>query len=138
MRHQLTEPARQFPTPAAMPADLQQPLVSALRRRATDVVDAELHRLRARLSQVPEGIQAELAHTVRRVADELLHTPASRISQLWDGPAGTSYTEALRDLFALDLPNPAEYPPNARQLPASPGLVADTSGLPLLTWRHPL
>ena len=52
------------------------PTVTALRRHASEVVDAELLRLRARLPELPEGVRAELARTVHRVVNTLLHKPA--------------------------------------------------------------
>jgi glutamyl-tRNA reductase len=78
------------------------PTVTALRRRAAEVVDAELLRLDARLPGVTAEVLAELSGTVQRVVDKLLHTPTVRIKQLAEGPTGSSYAEALRELFALD------------------------------------
>jgi glutamyl-tRNA reductase len=82
------------------------PTVTALRRHASEVVDAELLRLSGRLPGLPAEVAAELARTVHRVVDTLLHTPTVRIKQLAEGPDGSSYAEALRELFALD-PRPA-------------------------------
>jgi glutamyl-tRNA reductase len=79
------------------------PTVTALRLHASEVVDAELLRLGARLPGLPAEVRAELSRTVHRVVDTLLHTPTVRVKQLAQGPAGTSYAEALRELFALDL-----------------------------------
>jgi glutamyl-tRNA reductase len=76
--------------------------VTALRRHASEVVDAELLRLGARLPGLPADVRAELARTVHRVVDTLLHTPTVRVRQLAEGPAGSSYAEALRELFALE------------------------------------
>ena len=78
------------------------PTVTALRRRASDVVDAELLRLGARLPGLPAELAAEISRTVHRVVDTLLHTPTVRVKQLAEGPSGTSYADALRELFALD------------------------------------
>jgi glutamyl-tRNA reductase len=78
------------------------PTVAALRRHASEVVDAELLRLGARLPGLPEDVRAELSRTVHRVVATLLHTPTVRVKQLAEGPAGSSYAEALRELFALD------------------------------------
>jgi glutamyl-tRNA reductase len=83
------------------------PTVVALRQRASEVVDAELLRLGARLPGLPAEVSAELARTVHRVVGTLLHTPTVRIKQLAEGPSGGSYAEALRELFALD-PRPAQ------------------------------
>jgi glutamyl-tRNA reductase len=35
--------------------------------------------------------------------DTLLHTPTVRVKQFGEGPAGSGYAAALRELFALDL-----------------------------------
>jgi glutamyl-tRNA reductase len=78
------------------------PTVTALRRHASEVVDAELLRLGGRLPGLPAEVRAELSRTVHRVVDTLLHTPTVRVKQLAEGPSGSSYAEALRELFALD------------------------------------
>ncbi|OLF15772.1 glutamyl-tRNA reductase [Actinophytocola xanthii] len=78
------------------------PTVTALRRRAAEVVDAELLRLDSRLPELERGVRDELAQTVRRVVDKLLHTPTVRVKELASGPGGAEYAEALRELFQLD------------------------------------
>ncbi|MGW5055409.1 glutamyl-tRNA reductase [Actinokineospora sp. NPDC004072] len=83
------------------------PTVTALRRRAAEVVDAELLRLDTRLPELDETVRGELARTVRRVVDKLLHTPTVRVKELASGPDGTGYAEALRELFGLDPSAPA-------------------------------
>jgi len=82
------------------------PTVTALRRRAAEVVDAELLRLNGRLDLEPTA-RAEVAQTVRRVVDKLLHTPTVRVKELATGPNGVEYAEALRELFQLDPTVPA-------------------------------
>ena len=82
------------------------PTVTALRRRAAEVVDAELLRLNSRLDLEPTA-RAEVAQTVRRVVDKLLHTPTVRVKELASGPNGVEYAEALRELFQLDPAAPA-------------------------------
>jgi len=77
------------------------PTVTALRRRAAEVVDAELLRLNSRLD-LESTVRAEVAQTVRRVVDKLLHTPTVRVKELASGPNGAEYAEALRELFQLD------------------------------------
>jgi glutamyl-tRNA reductase len=79
-----------------------KPTVTALRQRAAEVVDAELLRLGARLPGLSSDVRAELSRSVHRVVDTLLHTPTVRVKQLAEGPAGSSYADALRELFALD------------------------------------
>jgi glutamyl-tRNA reductase len=80
------------------------PTVVALRAKAATVVDAELARLEGRLSE--HGLSGhtleEIAHTVRRVVDKLLHAPTVRIKELASAPGGEDYAIALRVLFDLD------------------------------------
>ena len=78
------------------------PTVTALRQRAADVVEAELMRLDNRLPGLVGAEREEVARTVRRVVDKLLHAPTVRIKQLATAPGGDSYAEALRELFELD------------------------------------
>jgi len=88
------------------------PTVTALRKRAAEVVDAELLRLDSRLPELDAATRGELAKTVRRVVDKLLHTPTVRVKELASAPGGTGYAEALRELFGLD--------------PQAPGVVSQT------------
>ncbi|MBV9292614.1 MAG: glutamyl-tRNA reductase [Frankiales bacterium] len=78
------------------------PTVAALRARAQEVVDAELARLGARLPELDERSTREIAMTVSRVVDKLLHAPTVRVKELAGSPGGDSYAELLRELFALD------------------------------------
>jgi glutamyl-tRNA reductase len=77
--------------------------VSALRSQAADVVDAELLRLSTRLPDLDARARAEIARTVRRVVDKLLHEPTVRVKELASAPGGTDYAGALRALFGLGL-----------------------------------
>jgi glutamyl-tRNA reductase len=83
------------------------PTVTALRRRAAEVVDAELLRMSGRLPDLEPQVRDEFARTVRRVVDKLLHTPTVRVKQLAEAPGGDTYAEALRELFGLDPQSPA-------------------------------
>jgi glutamyl-tRNA reductase len=78
------------------------PTVTALRQRAADVVEAELLRLDNRLPGLEAAQRDEVARTVRRVVDKLLHAPTVRVKQLASAPGGDTYAEALRELFELD------------------------------------
>ena len=62
------------------------PTVTALRRRAAEVVDAELLRLDGRMPDLDERSRAEVAQTVRRVVDKLLHTPTVQVKRLAQSP----------------------------------------------------
>jgi glutamyl-tRNA reductase len=78
------------------------PTVVALRSKAAEVVDAELLRLDARLPALDERARQEVATTVRRVVDKLLHTPTVRVKELAATPGGDSYADVLGELFGLD------------------------------------
>ncbi|WP_028477121.1 glutamyl-tRNA reductase [Nocardia sp. CNY236] len=88
------------------------PTVTALRQRAAEVVEAELLRLDSRLPRLADPERVEVARTVRRVVDKLLHAPTVRVKQLASTPGGDSYAEALRELFELK--------PGAAQAVAAP------------------
>ncbi len=83
---------------------------------ATDVVDAEVARLDARLPALDPEARAEVLHTIRRVADKLLHQPTVRVKELADEEGVVSYAAALAELFALD--------PDAVDAVTRPGGVA--------------
>ena len=89
---------------SAVDAARVAPTVVALRAKAATVVDAELVRLAGRLSA--DGLSAraldEIAQTMRRVVDKLLHAPTVRVKELAGSPGGEEYAAALRVLFDLD------------------------------------
>jgi glutamyl-tRNA reductase len=89
---------------SAIDAARVAPTVVALRAKAANVVDAELNRLAGRLSA--DGLSGhaldEIAQTVRRVVDKLLHAPTVRVKELAGSPGGEEYAAALRVLFDLD------------------------------------
>ena len=89
---------------SAMDAARVAPTVVALRTKAAGVVDAELTRLAGRLSADDLSGHAldEIAQTVRRVVDKLLHAPTVRVKELAGSPGGEEYAAALRVLFDLD------------------------------------
>ena len=77
--------------------------MSALRSQAAEVVDAELLRLSTRLPDLDARARAEIARTVHRVVDKLLHEPTVRVKELAAAPGGTDYAGALRALFGLGI-----------------------------------
>jgi glutamyl-tRNA reductase len=90
------------------------PTVAALRARAAEMVASELDRLSGRLPTLSERERSEVATTVRRVVDKLLHAPTVRVKELAESPGGDRYAEALHELFELD--------PRKAQAVSSPGL----------------
>jgi glutamyl-tRNA reductase len=83
------------------------PTLTALRRRASEVVDTELLRLSGRLPGLDPQVREEVTRTVHRVVHKLLHTPTVQVKRLAGGPDGDSYARALRELFELDPQIPA-------------------------------
>jgi glutamyl-tRNA reductase len=79
------------------------PTVSALRTQAAEVVDAELLRLSTRVPDLDAKARAEVARTVHRVVDKLLHEPTVRVKELASAPGGVDYADALRALFGLGI-----------------------------------
>ncbi|HKS50733.1 MAG TPA: glutamyl-tRNA reductase [Pseudonocardiaceae bacterium] len=108
---------------AAQRAAEVTPTVAALRTRAAEVVDAELLRLDGRLPGLDAAVRDELARTVRRVVDKLLHAPTVRVKQLAETGGGQAYADALRELFELD-------PQAAAAIAAPIRPAADSSGSP--------
>jgi glutamyl-tRNA reductase len=78
------------------------PTVVALRAKATKVVDAELARLVGRMGDLDARTRGEIAQSMRRIADKLLHAPTVRVKELAGSPGGDSYEAVLRVLFDLD------------------------------------
>jgi glutamyl-tRNA reductase len=78
------------------------PTVVALRAKAAEVVEAELARLAGRLADLDARSQREIAQSMRRIADKLLHAPTVRVKELAGSPGADSYELALRVLFDLD------------------------------------
>jgi glutamyl-tRNA reductase len=78
------------------------PTVVALRAKAARVVDAELARLAGRLDGLDSKAMAEVAKSMRRITDKLLHDPTVRVKELAGAPGADTYEDALRVLFDLD------------------------------------
>jgi glutamyl-tRNA reductase len=78
------------------------PTVVALRAKAAAVVEAELARLTGRVPELDTKARREIAQSMRRIADKLLHTPTVRVKELAGSPGGDSYEAVLRVLFDLD------------------------------------
>jgi glutamyl-tRNA reductase len=79
-----------------------EPIVLSLRARADAVVEAELQRLRLRLPGLGDAAADELARSLRRTVQTLLHTPTVRMKELAADPDGARYATALHRLFDLD------------------------------------
>jgi glutamyl-tRNA reductase len=78
------------------------PTVVALREKAAQVVGAELARLKGRLGGLDPQVSQEIARSMERITDKLLHSPTVRVKELAGAPGGESYAAMLRVLFDLD------------------------------------
>ncbi len=78
------------------------PTVVALRAKAALVVESELARLERRLGDLDARTRGEIALSLGRLADKLLHGPTVRVKELAGAPGADSYEAALRVLFELD------------------------------------
>jgi glutamyl-tRNA reductase len=84
------------------------PTVAALRSRADDLVAAELRRLAARAAGLTDEQRAEIAKSMHRLVQRLLHEPTVRVRERAAEPGGEEYATLLRDLF--NLPDPLDVP----------------------------
>ncbi|MFC3501532.1 glutamyl-tRNA reductase [Micromonospora krabiensis] len=98
------------------------PTVAALRGRADDVVTAELRRLAQRRPDLSDDQRAEVARTVHRVVQRLLHQPTVRVRQLAAEPGGDQYAALLRELFDLQVPqtSPVDTVPDVVETEPAP------------------
>ncbi len=78
------------------------PTVAALRARADDLVGVELAALHRRLPELSEAQRADVARTVHRIVQRLLHEPTVRVRELAASPGGDRYPALVRELFGLD------------------------------------
>ena len=86
----------------AQRAESVAPTVVALRAKAATVVESELARLDRRLGDLDARTRREIAQTMGRIADKLLHGPTVRVKELAGSPGGDAYETALKVLFELD------------------------------------
>ncbi len=103
------------------------PTVAALRARAEDLVATELTKLRSKRPEFSDDQRADVAQTVHRIVQRLLHTPSVRVRELAAEPGGDRYAEVLRELFGLDVPPVAE---TCAEIPAVAGDTDHVEVLP--------
>jgi glutamyl-tRNA reductase len=92
------------------------PTVAALRTRTDELVAAELAALGRRRPDLTDAQRADVARTVHRVVQRMLHRPTIRVRELAARPGGDRYTALVRDLFDLDSNRP--QPSRSRSRPA--------------------
>lgn len=88
------------------------PTVVALRKRASQIIDAEYTRLVNKLGDdVSQDVQAEIRKSLNRTVDKILHNPTVRVKELALTETSTDYAAALSTLFDLTAaPETSELP----------------------------
>ncbi|MDK8679708.1 glutamyl-tRNA reductase [Corynebacterium accolens] len=79
------------------------PAVSALHRRAADLVECEAARLQQKHPELEGKQLADVQGALKRVADKLLHEPTVRAKKLAASDSSFSSENALQELFGLQL-----------------------------------
>lgn len=79
------------------------PAVSALRKRAANLVECEIARLEQKHPELDERQMGDVNRALKRVADKLLHEPTVRAKQLAANSGTVSHETALQELFGLQL-----------------------------------
>jgi glutamyl-tRNA reductase len=78
------------------------PTVTALRRRADEVVERVLAENEPRWESMSEADRERVRVMARAIASRLLHEPTLRLKRSADDETAYAYVDALRELFALD------------------------------------
>jgi len=79
------------------------PAVSALHRRAADLVECEAARLQQKHPELEGKQLADVQGALKRVADKLLHEPTVRAKKLAASDSSFNSENALQELFGLQL-----------------------------------
>jgi heme-degrading monooxygenase HmoA len=101
-------------TPEADPATAEYvaAVLAELREHVRRIIAGELARVEGRLRGrgiLDPRLSISLTATVNETVTALLDPVAGRLTRLAAGPGGRWYADALRDLFALDVPAPAPH-----------------------------
>ena len=100
------------------------PAVSALRKRAANLIQCEVARLEQKHPELDERQMGDINRALKRVADKLLHEPTVRAKKLAANSGTVSHETALQELFGLHVEGSgvavdvAELP-NAAQMEAA-------------------
>jgi glutamyl-tRNA reductase len=81
------------------------PLIEALHSRGEEVRAAELRKMAARLSSLPDRDREAIEALTRRIVRRLLHDPVVRLKDLTGRGLEDPHAQALADLFGLDVPD---------------------------------
>lgn len=83
------------------------PALTAMRKGANRIANDELERLRGRLPDVGEKDFDEITKAMRRVVNEMMHTPTVQAKKLAAQSGTVSYDVALKQLLGLEADGPA-------------------------------
>jgi glutamyl-tRNA reductase len=84
------------------------PVLLELRRKAEAVAQSELDLMLHRLDNADEHTKEVMALLAHRIVSKLLHEPTVRLKSGSTNGHGAAYSEALRELFALEVSNDAD------------------------------
>lgn len=99
------------------------PAVSALHKRASDLVDCEIGRLQHKAPELSDAEVKEVRHALKRVVDKLLHEPTVRAKKLAADSRTVSHETALQELFGLQLEG-TSVSVDVEQLPQETNMIA--------------
>mgnify|MGYP000524807691 CR=1 FL=1 len=85
------------------------PAIVALRQHFQSFIAGEL--AHARLDDLSEEQQEQVAYMLRRYMNKLLHKPVTRLKEAAEAEGGMGYVDALSYLFELSLEQQAEEKP---------------------------
>ena len=78
------------------------PALTAMRTRANDIMESEADRLRSRLGELDDKQFGEVTKAMRRIVNEMLHTPTVRAKKLAAEEGTVTFGDALTRLFGPD------------------------------------
>lgn len=79
------------------------PAIGALHRRAADIVQCELGRLRQKSPEITDDQAKDVRQALQRVADKLLHEPTVRAKKLAADSGTVDHATALQELFGFQI-----------------------------------
>ena len=77
-----------------------EPVIASMRAHVGLLIDEETERVRRKSG---EGVASEVAHSLHRVTNALLHTPSIRARELARNGNEEDYRQAIQLLFGIDL-----------------------------------
>ena len=79
------------------------PVLTSFRSKVSALADAEMQQALQRMEGLNQQSQRVMVQAVRRIINKVLHEPTERLKTYAASGEGRMYTQALQDLFALDV-----------------------------------